>query len=180
MLLDANGNPIQRQADDMEWDEIEDTSDSFDHLWGGSDQVLMDAYTHNTGLALATSDLYTEGNYPLHIEKGAEVWLEKERTNIGGASGKYKMRIRVLVHPWRWKLYHKKLQEMKDQWKDVTGESKPWYHVESFVVAILTAIHGVHPMQDEEAFERVLWREMPEAWISPEFAPKDESVRKIR
>ena len=136
---------------------------STDDLHGDSVQVLDDAFVLNPGAAL-TQDIANAGSYPLHIETGAEVWADKNE--------KGEVSVRVHVMPWRWTEYRKKLQEMKDQWKGVTGPTKPWYHLEGFVTAVLAAKFDVHPQWDEEAFERVLWREIPEAWISPEFAPR--------
>ena len=157
MLLDQFGKPMQDTAfEDYKWD----TTD----LHGDSDQVLTDAFVMDYGKAVTTTDLATAGRYPLHSEEGVEIFSEK---NDAG-----QVQIVVNVMPYRWDNYWAKVQAMKDKWNDVKGEEKPWYHLEGFVIAILTAIHDVHPMWDEAEFEKVLWREMPDAWISPEFAPK--------
>lgn len=158
MILDKHGRPMQSQ-------EFEDYKESdFDDLWGDGTQVIDDALAMNTGKAITEKDLLTEGKYPLHLEKGAEVWAVRSKNGD--------VHVEVNVMPYRWEGYWKKVQSMKDQWKDVSGESKPWYHLEGFVIAVLYALYDVHPMWDEAEFEKVLWREMPEAWISPEFAPK--------
>ncbi len=150
-----------------EFDDYKDAT--FDDLQGGSDQVLGDAYLLDTGKAITEKDLFTEGSYPLHLEPGAEVWAVRDKQGA--------VQVRVLVEPWREETYREELEVHRRTFNTLTDEQKktqptPIYHLKAYHVAIMSALHDVHPYWDEEEFEKVLWREMPDAWIDVSKAPR--------
>ena len=181
MILDKHGNPMKSSLTEAEvqqakaegakeWDEFREWN--FDDLHGDSDQVLVDSFAMNTGSAITEADLFTDGDYPLfEIPNAVKVWAHKSPAGIC---------VRMWTADWLDEDYARRLQQHKDRFEEISRKPNfreteavwPIYVLDKYHYVYLMFAHNVDPDMDEKEFEKVLWREMPFAWVDVEMAPK--------
>ena len=143
-----------------------DAGDPFDQLTGSSDDVILGAYFANTAQAISENDLLTPGFYPVHHMKGQyQVFVEKLTNKTH--------RIIFQVYTYLEEEYKRHLKETHECWQGRSDDfpMRPVYEVPQWMLIKLLVTQGVHPQIDEQAFERVLAREYPQAWITPSKMP---------